>query len=252
MKERPIIFSADMVRAILDGRKTQTRRAVKPQLPSDFSFAKFLADGRAVFDVGNGWGVEYVNCPYGAIGDRLWVREKWRVVGWDDGGPYTIEYADGSTMQEKENFDYDYEKYMRYYEQSDKECTDAGLELDENDCYILKDGVVPTRWRSPIHMPHWASRITLEITDIRVERVQEISERDAGKEGIQDIYVPGVVYIGNGETVPKATEATDVETYQYLWDSLNAKRGYPWSSNPWVWVIEFERLPQSPHEGLAQ
>ena len=230
MKERPIIFSNEMVQAILDGRKTQTRRVVKEQ-PNRVRYNNIVYKGKY------GWEDEHgrrlLNL-YGEPGDRLWVREKWRIVGWG-GETYQIQYSDGTILEEPgDSSEYDEDAYMKLFEQCDKECTDAGLELDDDDYYIFKDGVIPTRWRSPIHMPRWASRITLEITDFWAQRVQEISFYELQQEGMQ------------GEL----TKA--VKEYIRLWDSLNEKRGYPWSSNPWAWVIEFERLPQSPHEGLAQ
>jgi hypothetical protein len=185
MKERPIIFSNEMVQAILDGRKTQTRRVIKTTKKTEWLMAY-------------NWTDEYIknpdnylvdDCPYGAPGDVLWVRETWA----DPCGAQIPAYkADNATAWEN------------------------------------------IKWRSPIHMPRWASRITLEITNVRVERVQEISFYELQQEGMQGEHTKAV------------------KEYIRLWDSLNEKRGYPWSDNPWVWVIEFERLPQSPHEGLAQ
>ena len=227
MKERPIIFSADSVKAIIDGRKTQTRRVVKPMLQDGASLAVVLSNGLAKFDYGNGLYVDDRLCPYGARYNTLWVREKWRIVEWDIGLSYQIEYTDGVILQEPgDSSEYDFDAYRRLLLQCGKDCNNAGLDVDSEGYYILKDDIVPTRWRSPIHMPRWASRITLEITDVRVERLQDINFRDLQAEAV------GI----QGEL----TKA--MEEYIQIWDSLNSKRGYPWSNNPWVWVIEFQRV----------
>lgn len=228
MKERPIIFSAESVQAILEGRKTQTRRVVKEQ-PNRVRYNNIVYKGKY------GWEDEHgrrlLNL-YGAPGDRLWVREKWRIVWWGE-DPYKIEYADGTILSEPgDSSDYDNDAYARLTEQCSKDCDNARLEVDGEGYYILMDGVIPTRWRSPIYMPRWASRIMLEITNVRVERIQEMSPIDTVAEGV---YHPQLNYgIAEG---PYA-----IATFANYWDSLNEKRGYPWSSNPWVWVIEFKRI----------
>jgi hypothetical protein len=184
-KERPIIFSGPMVRAILDGSKTQTRRVMKPQP---------LSAGPGV-------------CPYGRIGDRLWVRETWNTVN-PEGEPTSILYkADGSVM---------YRPFPS---------AEAGWKAEQD-----AESLDAQRWNTPIFMPRWASRITLEVTDVRVERVQEISEEDAKAEGVK----------------PDPNERPYVEDFredfEHLWDSINAKRGHSWESNPWVWAITFRKL----------
>ena len=167
MKERPIIFKGEMVKAILDGRKTQTRRVVKN------------VEDLTVFFRDDKFGCPF-KCPYGKPGDRLWVRETWADVNTSEGPAI---------------------------------------------CYRA-DGDVQIIWRSSIYMPRWASRITLKILDIRVERLQDISEKDAIAEGIQP----------SDYAKPKAA-------FMRLWDSINAKKpGKSWKDNPWVWVIEFSRV----------
>jgi hypothetical protein len=233
MKERPIIFSNEMVQAILDGRKTQTRRVIKTTKKTEWLLTY-------------NWTDEYIknpdnylvdDCPYGAIGDRLWVREKWRIVGFGE-DPFVIEYADGVVLEEpgaSHIFDYDNDQYVKLTEQSCADCQNAGIMPDNDGYYYFENGIVPTRWRSPIHMPRWASRITLEITDIRVERLQEISERDCCLEVGAELEYPG--------PGPEPYKRQMKEVFAYTWDSLNEKRGYPWSNNPLVWVIEFKQLP---------
>lgn len=207
MKERPIIFDAESVRAILDGTKTQTRRVVRDQ-------------SRAVF----------VPCPYGAPGDRMWVREAWRLWGWDeDFSGASIGYKDAQCKW-CDFPDGDYERWLDWLiEESDKFEALPGVAWDEDEeRYDIADkSVIP--WRSPIHMPRWASRITLEVTGVRVERLQMISEDDARAEGVDGDSHPGT-HVGRCRG-----------NFARRWDDINAKRGYPWSSNPWVWVVTFKR-----------
>lgn len=199
-KEHPIMFSGEMVRAILDGRKTMTRRMVKAQDRTGGVYAD-QRDGSPVYPLG----IEelLLRCSYGQIGDRLWVRESLR----GDGQPGNRRIG-----------------IMRY-------AADGEMVLDNG------VPVCPSK-----HMPRWASRITVEITDIRVERLQEISEEDAIAEGMQKSI--GGLWCGaphRAHGCPKQHN-TAVEAFADLWDSLNAKRGYGWDVNPRVWVIEFRRV----------
>ena len=221
MTERPILFSGPMVRAILEGRKTQTRRVVKRN-----------AAGRAERG-GRNWHLDDPDavkaCPYGAPGDRLWVREN----GW--------QRPERTPRMMREGAD----TWARYYYDADGE-----------------DGEQLKEWgfkrRPSIHMPRWACRLVLEVTAVRVERLQEISEADAIAEGIERTHidslgrqqyrmVPHCEYdidegqiIGAAEYVGRTTTPKPVDAYRALWLSLNAKRA-PWASNPWVWVVEFRQ-----------
>lgn len=211
MKERPILFSGEMVRAILDGTKTQTRRVINPQpdlsilkesyRDLEFEFRRMPVLGPthvpsewgfcAKYDKPNCVPIHGYKCPYGTIGDRLWVKETHHVR---DAG-----YVDGTGR-------------------------DIVHKADDED--------FPYGWTPSIYMPRWASRITLEITGIRVERVQDISEEDARAEGV------GVHGGWNADETECAVNARG--PFSRLWDSINAKL-HPWASNPWVWVIEFRR-----------
>jgi hypothetical protein len=196
---KPIIFSTDMVRAILDGRKTQTRRVIKPQ-PTDCGlvwrtacggdFAAWEDDG-VTLDEGC-----QRKCPYGQPGDLLWVRETWAK--------------------------------NEVYPIRDREAGDYIYKAD-----LAKDGRTKyaATWKPSIHMPKWAARLFLEITDIRVERVQDISEEDAEKEGAEEMFV-NPLNLGD-------KRKSFIFGFTCLWDSINAKRGYSWDNNPWVWVIGF-------------
>ena len=207
MKERPILFSGEMVRAILDGRKTQTRRVIKPQ-PMKLDTAQWFpgppGDKRNAKHYANeshlrkGLPIDF--CPYGIPGDRLWVRETWR----------TDKLGEGEYPVRK------------------------GQWIECRATPDIPPPTYPGRWRASIHMPRWASRIDLEITDIRVERVQEISPQDVCREGIRPT-IPGGFEIDECDWI-------GAQQFKPLWDSINAKRGYGWDMNPWVWVISFRRI----------
>jgi hypothetical protein len=200
-KETPILFSGEMVRAILEGRKTQTRRVIKPQPESvcgDYA-PEFIDDefgwGIKNFHAG-GWRVRF-KCPYGKPGDLLWVRETWAHV--TDCGHYNHMHADNVKV------------------------------LYGADGHICLD-----RWRPSIHMPKKFGRLWLEVVNVRVERVQEISNADVLGEGIRVKH--------DRRDGPSLRDRNESNQFICLWDSLNAKRGFSWQSNPWVWVIEFRRF----------
>lgn len=193
MKERPIIFSGPMVRAILEGRKTQTRRVMKTP-PDTFE------DAASVLSA----------CPFGKAGDRLWVRETWSV--------YTDGHARGKG-----------DEVILYRADDSAYWNMHPLEHMEAEFNPLRDACdFSPKWRPSIHMPRWASRITLEIASVRVELLQAISEADAKAEGTTpDRYTDhprGIYYTAFAE----------------LWKSINGPDS--WSLNPWVWVIEFEKV----------
>jgi hypothetical protein len=230
-KSRPIIFSSEMVRAILDGRKTQTRRIVNPQPPVSGRivvgpYSPVIEDkygnieaGPSVFgayDMDNEWGMK---CPYGAPGDRLWVRETWQHV------------------------------YRRHDGQCFNSMPDAACTHSYEYLATVKDGQHPPRWRSPIRMPREASRITLEITAVRVERLQEITIEDVVKEGL-----PRGIYSHAKKAFHACDDGMDCQlpdgrvfyfeaAFRELWDSINCKKSSDacWECNPWVWVLEFRR-----------
>lgn len=217
MKERPILFSAPMVRAILAGTKTQTRRAVKHPALATLSF---------VVDCGDGWwgdeeGEVRVRCPYGQPGDRLWVREAFAIENtYDYHGDHSIP-GDGRPIQKRDNDPDGGYWLIPHYRATDGEPHIVSDDHEEDDDR--------TRWRPSIHMPRWASRITLEIVSVGVERVQDISDADAFAEGIQHVVNQG-----------QHDDGTARGAYRALWESINGERS--WSVNPWVWVIEFHRM----------
>lgn len=222
MSERPIIFSGPMVRSIIEGSKTQTRRVVKQckqfteagvagphdaynaMMSADYSHARFLVAG----DMGY---TEPVYCPYGQPGDRLWVRETWRPEELASGNDVIRFRADQS-----------FKGIPATQDAANKWVSASWRDGEGHDNW---------RWRPSIHMPRWASRITLEITGVRVERLQEITPDDCRAEGEPLANTDIGVRYGFGQ----------------LWNSINAARGHSWDSNPWVWVVEFKRV-----EGGAQ
>ncbi|EPC5538520.1 hypothetical protein LWX85_002195 [Salmonella enterica] len=211
MKERGMIFNGEMVRAILDGRKTQTRRIMKNQPAGDYPETPAL-----IRNVGTGfqWHGLYgessiFNCPLGSIGERIWVRETYQ-------GPL-----------------FDYEQMESYLEDSSKfEKPDFCVyRADGNPApeFYDADDNLHCGWRPSIHMPRWASRITLEITDVRVERLNAISEEDAQAEGVQ----PACYEI-------RPPEAAYRVSFGEVWRGIYGEES--WVANPWVWVIEFKRV----------
>lgn len=201
MKERPILFSGPMVRAIIEGRKTQTRRVVKARhFPKLEKFLGGLLDGK--------WNL--IPLPYGKPGDRLWVRETWCLK--ED--PYNAEGNHDKTC-------------VHYRADGYK------VRAVDGDGFQLwnKDNSEASPWRPSIHMPRWASRITLEITSVRVERLQDISIDDAIAEGVFQGFDPPD---GHGFR----SEARNL--YRELWESINGPGS--WDANPFVWVIEFKRV----------
>lgn len=209
MKERPILFSAPMVRAILEGRKTQTRRIVKPQPSQELldDYAEIRRERNVQKDDAEMLS-ECLLCPYGVPGDRLWVRETLR--------RHRYAGARGGWLYSADN---------------------VQVALPQNDPRVIemRDWAVYKKGDScpSIHMPRWASRITLEIADVRVERLQEISEADAEAEGLT---CRDGLYATSGEV----WQIDPRKAYRDLWKSLHGEGS--WAANTWVWVIEFKRV----------
>ena len=207
-KERPILFSGPMVNAILEGRKTQTRRIVSDR---HYKYASV--------------------CPYGQIGDRLWVRETWADVSTES-GPAILYKALGAENTSRYHFcsedayPVEYERYPT--------CKFTMW------CGDLLRGEPGHAWRPSIFMPRNLSRITLEITDVRVERLQDITEEDARAEGFE-CGTTWQAIPGEEHRSEPAEEYSATDSMQQLWDKINGKRA-SWDSNPYVWVITFKRL----------
>ncbi len=256
MKERPILFSAPMVRALLDGSKTQTRRVVKVRNEQPPAWATFGQEGSMLTTSGSRpsslfyWSEEqapagplktlqrwplspphhpmagdhyWTPCPYGKPGDCLWARETARAEELPDG-------LDGVRYQADDAF---------IPVVSDPESAMRWLKMKTYGKRTQHDGQLNGPWVPSIHMTRWASRKTLEISAVRVERLQDISEADAQAEGCNQnhnrYYWGGPHPTGGRKQFPTAVDA-----YRSLWESINGAGS--WDLNPWVWVVEFKRI----------
>lgn len=228
MIERGMIFNAEMVRAILDGRKTQTRRPVRfPVL--DKNLGCELAGNELAGELSAG---NYLNSAFGKPGHHIWLRETWSTLGNEDGC-----YVDWEENLCKG----DERSAARIYRAScEQRPGDYGLWSIPDDAYWkphTKDQKFEGAWRPSIHMPRWASRITLEITGVRVERLNAISERDAQAEGVGKLRGGFWQHYQPGWTQHQLSARGSFVT---LWKSIYGEES--WNSNPWVWVIEFKRI----------
>lgn len=229
MTERGMIFNGEMVGAILSGRKTMTRRIMKVQPESSGFGLRYIAESSLAKEVGmyfwsqsDACGMKARSkpfaCPYGKPGDRIWVRETFQGPLFDF--DVMDSYCKDSTPFEKPEF-----------------CVYKADGVPAPEFYDADDEL-HCRWRPSIHMPRWASRITLEITDVRVERLNSISEEDARAEGIID---GGCVNCGEPEPCSCAHPQPDAtDAFAYLWQSIYGQEN--WNANPFVWVIQFERV----------
>ena len=257
MREKPILFSAPMVRALLAGTKTQTRRTIKPQpfagMTDDQVYLKFREQGVLGPDESLTWlvncawesGFVDLTCPYGQPGDRLWVREAWRIGAWDvDDGRIAVDYRDSVDKKWRDIPDDGKDAFVTLWEQCCDELTAKGIDPDTDGEYHWKPGESPLRWRPSIHMYRWASRITLEVTGVRVERLNDISDEDARAEGINRIAHGREGYFYHAtRTEPHPNNwCFPDDAYKDLWEQINGPGS--WAANPWVWVIEFKRVPQ--------
>lgn len=229
IKERPMLFSGSMVRALLDGRKTQTRRIIKPQpepIPSDPGKHWWACNNVQMMvgiegELRDEPGMAGSFCPYGGPGDRLWVRETFKIEP-------TPGCSFGDFMMGRKHSAI-YKADDRRIDLSGEVVTGNGFVIDvgseASDYPMEKYGA----WRPSIHMPRWASRITLEITDVRLERLNEISPEDAKAEGV-----------GNcGYAFPRGNHI-DIESFARLWESINGPGS--WDINPWVWALTFRKV----------
>lgn len=227
MKERPILFSAPMVRAILDGTKTQTRRVVKCSWLDQIQEPKFgftQATPDRHISVQGYWpsvefGESFIKCPYGQVGDQLWVRET---------ACFTVDDA---------SFEPPYDGAV------EREFKANGTRFAENEGWIIYRASDPNPdldsdspvWTPSIFMPRWASRIDLLVKTVRVERLQSISEDDALEEGVR----PEIESKGCTNTFNRINWRP-IQAYRDLWKTINGVGS--WDLNPWVFVVEFERL----------
>ncbi|AOP43740.1 morphogenetic protein [Edwardsiella piscicida] len=219
MKDLPIIFNDEMVRAILSGTKTMTRRPVKDRCLELFEVAASVGECHSLqfCDIADERSQPYYRefCPFGAVGDRLWVREAYQ------GSLFDYEQMEAYL---EDNSKFEKQEYCEY--RADGGSRPEYYDGDDN----LRHG-----WRPSIHMPRWASRITLEITDVRVERLQDITEGDARSEGV---------------TLSNPRILSHRDEFRQLWGDIYGCDG--WRSNPWVWVIAFKRVDTGSAAGTSK
>ncbi len=251
MTERPILFSAPMVRALLAGEKTQTRRAMigrgahkGSNFQHEKQWCRIAADGTWI-----GWTPGFssqekaeeitqrtyqgggIVCPHGVVGDRLWVKETHQYADWtEDGMPWLRYAADGAT---------------RFFDSGgipeswgDK-LTEIFADLSDPANVAIDGKAADRKWRPSIFMPRWASRITLEITDVRVQRLWDISEADALAEGV---YHDGQWFRGGTHPTKGSDQCwpTAWAAYRAIWDTINSEGA--WDRNPWVWCLSFRMV----------
>ncbi len=217
MKERPILFSAPMVRAILEGRKTQTRRVVKGCVEESGEYT----------EQGHMHGL-YPRCPYGQPGDRLWVRETFALENTQEYDGTENMPTDGRPIQRHDGW-----KLIPRYR-----ATEPDTQLIIAECENDEDAM---RWTPSIFMPRWASRITLEIESVRVERLNDISQEDARAEGAEkedtfNYSLDERARLG----LRDGSQWGYWNGYKLLWESINGKGS--WAINPFVWVVQFHKL----------
>ncbi|WP_313056174.1 morphogenetic protein [Stutzerimonas nitrititolerans] len=214
-RERPILFNGAMVRAILEGRKTVTRRAVKSMaldwLAEDMFTAEYVAEHSGL-------------CPFGEPGDRLWVRETFALLGNEDG--VCIDWSDNMVRGDERNAARIYQASCPVGDYGLWQIPDKAFWKPDTDG-MQYDGT----WRPSIHMPRWASRILLEITTVRVERLQDITKGQAEAEGVRAC---------EHDLDPDGNGYSATELFSILWSSLYGIDSY--NANPWVWVVEFKRV----------
>ena len=222
MTNRPILLKDYEVEAILAGKKTQIRKPISPQPKIVANLTKIIQDGKLVADIDNIYPPQFAVCPFGKVGDKLWGREAWQLV--------------------------DKEKELIACESIGPEAPYCGVQGDRKITWVttyrtgFPEGYVHPRWGTPLwrsstHMPRWASRLTLEITGVRVERLQEIS--------IEDVITEGCLCRNweskNHDPAWNLNEYS-ANVFSGHWDSCYAAKEYSWEKNPWVWVAGFKLL----------
>lgn len=239
-KARGILFSAPMVRALLDGRKSVTRRIVKRRHPITFLGGKgeendpacwgYFFDGPSQhgytvlargLNEREDHGRISIPCPYGSPGDRLWVRETWAPQPGREESIDLPEYEGGKNPDA-----------VCYRADERKAGEDPRWPSGLNHCV--------RRWRPAIHMPRWASRITLEVVRVDVQRLHDITEADAQREGVTPFR-----HDPEGDCWTDGKHRT---AFEFLWNEINGWEPNSWAENPWVWRVEFRRVPSNGEE----
>jgi len=247
---KPILFSGPMVRGILEGRKTQTRRVVKTQpnrelapYPPEEATAPYWNIGgfRTLPDASNPLQVPH------PVGSEMWVRETWKYRDWTDDGEPFIAYR-ATEQDEPVHVD-----ASRYDDDWGERLAEIWATLSEPENFQIDGSASDRKWRSPLFMPRWASRLTLTVKDVRVQRLQDISKEDAKAEGLKCLSKDGGQVwkwgIPDSDGEPGNDDhgwhwhrwsTSHIEAYRTLWESINGPGS--WAANPWIWAYTFERV----------
>lgn len=252
MKEKPIIFSAPMVRAILKGNKQQTRRIIRKEItekignllrllrPCRRGKYEFMSDGQNEVNLK----------PFAFPNDHLWVKETWADVNTEE-GPAICYRADGS-YRSWHDFSKTFGPDYGAGPSMDYEAYPGDYSMWWSD---LLASAPDHGWNPSIHMPKWASRLKLSVVRIRIEQLHDISTTDAIAEGVPETYADALTMFGQKALKNRDNHLWDnhtpIENFQWLWDSINSEK-YSWKSNPWVWVIEFQKNDWLLKEALAE
>lgn len=248
--ERPVIFSAQEVNAVLAGNKTQHRvpALTNEQVINGYRCCYGVASGQVIFTkdesdesfVDDGY--ISVECPFGKVGDRLWVKEDWRVGAWrETGGVLAIDYKASpeitNTPWVQVSDDEDGKKFEAVWIAVTDELDSKGVKTNDDGHYHWLAGQAPLDWRPASTMERWASRLLLEITDIRIERVQDTSHADAVSEGVHHFDI-------EARLRDQPLSVAQI-VFSRHWDTKHQEHHVMWEDNPWVWVIEFKVIKES-------
>lgn len=256
LNERPISFFNPMIKAVIKGIKSQTRMHLKVQPEwveaeeNSLSvsgwyyrdpFGKFELKGFQDEESFKQAFLTYETCPYGQVGDHLWIREEWKAGVWREDGYVAVDYKASPELVKTPWIEAG-EDFEEYWIDWSIQLEKSGLEPDEKGHYHWEPGKNPLEWNRANSMPRWASRILLEITNIRLERLHNISQEDALAEGIDQSLLwekqeNGCLWPPKGKTLTNS-HPTAVHAFAYLWASILGQEA--WSSNPWVWVLDFK------------
>lgn len=275
--ERPLSFFNSPVKATLNGTKTQTTVVLRVQpewVESEENslsasgwyyrdpYGKFELKSYPDEESFKKAFLEHAICPYGKIGDHIWIREEWKAGAWCDDGRVAIDYKASPELTKTPWIQVDdFGEFENYWAQWTDQLEQSGLEADDNNHYHWEPGKSPLEWNTADSMPRWASRIQLEITNTRFERLQDISIEDALAQGIERIQVncsrDGIKTAYRDYEIEGITRNNPIDSFRTLWNKVCSSKisshihNQSWEQNPWIWVIDFKviDIKGALHEG---
>lgn len=249
MKQRPILFTDPLPAAIRSGVKTETRRTKGLEsintAPGEWKYVCPNSDGDHVFRAANG-DTRVVKCPYGVPGEFLYVRQRWRPLKWDaNTGELSVQFSDGQKSQFKEAFPEDYtgRRFLNLWLSICEELHKKNVKPNSEGAYCIPEDKNPFSWRPSIHLPKSASSLLLEITDVKPERLKDITRQAAINEGVNFLNCPTVQTVADISHNLNPGTFSAVQTIDYvagfllLWEEINGAGSV--SQNPFVWAIKF-------------